>query len=75
MEEGTAAIASANLMRIRTISHPVGEEDAGVSSDLDSCDEEHEQIEAPPSIHKTLHRDDPPDKMDLEGGGFDPTSC
>ena len=75
MQEGTAVITSANLMRILFISHFVGEEDVGVSSDLDSCDGEQEQLEAPPSIHKSLHGDDLPDRMDLEGGGFDPTSC
>ena len=75
MQEGTAVITSANLMRILFISHFVGEEDVGVSSDLDSCDGEQEQLEAPPSIRRSLHGDDLPDMMDLEGGGFDPTSC
>ena len=62
-------------MRIRFVSHFVGEEDARVSSNLNSCDGEQEQLEAPPSIHRSLHGDDLPDRMNLEGGGFDPTSC
>ena len=75
MQEGTAVITSTNLMRIQFISHFVEEEDIGVSFDLDSCDGEQEQLEALPSIHRSLHGDDLLDRMDLEGRGFDPTSC